>query len=148
MQCSSKLYLAVSWKDGRKKSGPVLLSCSRPAASTVTGQGAKYVECFRGKCSCMERSHPSAASVPLEEARALFGHHTWFEFYLDLFIQSPVLLALTWCFPACFFFLTLPASGVYHINHMATKYNSRGSVEPSGAVRREWRKKSTSLSRR
>lgn len=66
---------------------------------------------------------PLQFQVLVEKTRALFGHHhTWFEFYLDLFIQSPVLLTLTWCFPACFFFLTLPKSETYHINHMATKY--------------------------
>lgn len=56
-------------------------------------------------------------------------------------IPSPVLLALTWCF----FLPTLPIWEIYHINHMAIKYSSRGSIQPSGAVWREQRKRGTPL---
>lgn len=56
-----------------------------------------------------------------EEARAL-GHFTCFEFNLDLFIQSPVLTALTWSSPAWRFFPHVAYStGLPHKSHSNQK---------------------------
>lgn len=102
-------------KDGKQKPGPVLLCYSRPAMTTAAGWGAEDEKCFRGKCSWMERGQPSTASLLPEEARTL-GHYTCSEFGLELFIQSSVLVSLTWSstvwglFPCIAYNTALPCS--------------------------------------